>query len=194
LLRGFGRGMIFWKWCVKMFLKIKSLAILIVLSTNFSYAQEQLNVKKFNDRCVQEGAGNVINELTQDWDRPVWDMIIENISSGDEDWLNTLYCMKAPAYSSVTVSLELDIALATALPKNPQAVLGLGAAGISLTNACSLPFFERDRKYLEQSFKETLQALENVPDDATLGKASLAIERDVCILRLKDAYANEMKR
>jgi len=180
-----------------MVLNIKILAIMVsflaIFYANISLAQEQLDAKKFNDRCVKEGAGNLINELTRDWDRPVWDMIIENISSGDETWLSTLYCMKALAYSSVTVSLDLDIALATALPKNPQSVLALGASGISLTNTCSIPFFERDRAFIEQYVSRALEALENVPSDAHFGKASLHIEKQVCILRLKDAYDNEMK-
>jgi len=153
-----------------------------------SYAQDFFTAKEFEDRCYKEGAVNLVDELTREWESPVWDNIFENITSGDKDWIRTLNCLRStPAYSNVTVTVSLDIAMATALPKNPQAVLELGFSRVATARACSLPFIEPERAWAAQYVKDTLAALEAIPDDAKM----LAIERDVCILRLKDAYAKK---
>jgi len=179
-----------------MLIKIRNMAIILAFFIaswgGVSYAQENLEAKKFEDKCWREGAANVVDEITRDWDNPVWEKIIDNISSGDEAWIRTLYCIRGtPGYSNATVTLDIHIAMATALPKNPRAVLALGLSGVSTTRACSLPFVEPERAWAAQYVKDTLAALEAIPDDASFANILLDIERDVCILRLKDAYAKK---
>jgi len=167
--------------------KISTVAgIVAALLPQISYSQDFLTAKEFEDRCFEEGAVNLVNELAIGyWDNPVWVDILENIASGDEDWVRTIYCLKkSPAYSNVTVSTDLNIMLATALPKNPKAVLELGLSGIATARACSLPFIEPERAWAAQYVEDTLAALETIPDDTK----HLGIEKQVCILRLKDAY------
>jgi len=165
---------------------IVMLGVFAALSAQISYAQELFTAKEFEDRCFKEGAANLVDGLlVGNWDNPIWSNILENIASGDEDWVGTIYCLKkSPAYSNVTVSVELDIMLATALPKNPKAVLELGLSGIATARACSLPFIEPERAWTAQYVADTLAALETIDDDTK----HFGIEKQVCLLRLKDAY------
>jgi len=170
------------------------MGLFVLLWSSFAYAQEQITAKEFDARCVKEGAVNVVNELTRGWDNPVWEAILAGISSGDEDWINASACIgRSAEYSNVNVMIDLSIAWGEALPKNPQAVLALGARGISLGRICTTPLIETDKLFIERYVKQALEALESVPSDAHFGKASLNIEKQVCILRLKDAYENEMR-
>jgi len=171
---------------------IAIIAVIAALSLQASYSQDFFTAKEFEDKCFNEGAANLVDGLTREWENPVWDNILENIASGDEDWIRTLNCLKnTPAYSNAMVSIDIDIMLATALPKNPKAVLELGLSGVATARACSLPFIEPERAWAAQYVKDTLAALEAIPDDATMWNIPLAIERDVCIMRLKDAYAKK---
>jgi len=77
------------------------------------------------------------------------------------------------------------------LPEHPQVILGLSILGVPLNRICSFPIIEPERAWAAQYVKDTLAALEAIPDDATMWNIPLAIERDVCILRLKDAYAKK---
>jgi len=169
--------------------------LLVLFWSNFAYAQEQITAKELDAKCVKEGAVNVVNELTRGWNNPAWEAILAGISSGDEAWINASACIGRSAdYSNVNVMIDLSIAWGEALPKNPKAILALGARGISLGRICTTHLIETDRAFIEQYVNRALEALESVPADAKFGKASLDIEKQVCILRLKDAYENEMKR
>jgi len=179
-----------------MLTKMKNIVIvlgLIVFSwSKLAYAQEVPNAKEFGDKCQQEGAVNYIDGMTREWDNPVWEAILEKFSSGDEDWIRASACVgENSGYSNATVWVSLNIAWAQALPKNPQAVLALSAFDIPLHRFCSFPIIEPEREWAAQYVKDTLAALEAIPDDATMWNIPLAIERDVCILRLKDAYAKK---
>jgi len=180
-----------------MLVKFKKIILMIgfIAATlpQISYGQEELlDAKIFYQKCSAEGATKVVDGITHGFDHPIWDAIIDKISSGEDAWIKTLYCLKdSPGYSNVTVSVDLDIALAKALPKNPQAVLALSLSGIATARACSLPIIEPKRAWAAQYVKDTLAALEAIPDDASFANILLDIERDVCILRLKDAYAKK---
>jgi len=180
-----------------MFTKISKIitiaGFLVVSSLNSIHAQDFITAKEFDARCVKEGAVNVVDELSKgDWDNPVWVNILDNIASGDEEWIKASTCIgKNSGYSNVNVGIDINIVWAEALPKNPQAILALDISGVSTRRACSLPFIEPERAWAAQYVKDTLAALEAIPDDATMWNIPLAIERDVCILRLKDAYAKK---
>jgi len=180
-----------------MFTKISRIIIvasfLVISSLSFVHAQDFITVEEFDARCGREGAISVVDELSKgDWDNPVWVNILENISLGDEDWIKASACIgKNSGYSNVNVGIDINIAWAEALPKNSQAVLALSIMGVSLRRICSLPFNEPEREWAAQYVKDTLAALEAISDDATMWNIPIAIERDVCIMRLKDAYAKK---
>jgi len=173
-----------------MLAKFKKIIVMLgafaALSSQVSYAQEFFTAQEFDDRCSKEGAAHLVDELLiGNWDNPIWSNILENIASGDEDWIRASACMgKAFGYTDQTVIVSLNIAWAEALPKNPQAVLSLSGYGISLGRICSFPIIEPERAWAAQYVKDTLAALETIPDDTK----HLGIEKQVCILRLKDAY------
>jgi len=169
---------------------ISIISILIAIGTGSVNAQDFITAKEFENRCYNEGAVDVVNELSVgDVDNPVWVNILRKIASGDEEWLKASACIgKNYDYSNVNVGVDIGIAWAEALPKNPRAVLTLSLMGISLGRICSFPIIEPTREWAAQYVKDTLAALEAIPDDAQMWNSPLKIERDVCILRLKDAY------
>jgi len=183
-----------------MFVKISKIisiiSILIAIGTGSVNAQDSITAKEFENRCYNEGAVDVVNELSVGgWDNPVWVNILENIASGDKEWLRASACIgENSGYSNGNIGFDVSIAWAEALPKNPRAVLTLSLMGISLGRICSIPIIEPTREWAAQYVKDTLAALEaipddaQVPDDAQIWSLPLKIERDVCILRLKDAY------
>jgi len=179
-----------------MFTKISKIitivGFLVVSSLNSIYAQDFLTAKEFDDKCAKEGAVNVVDELACGWDHPVWSNILDNIASGDEEWIRASACIgQNSGYSNVTVGVDINIVWALALPKNPRAILALSGMDISLGRICSFRIIEPEREWAAQYVIDTLAALEAIPDDATMWNIPLAIERDVCILRLKDAYAKK---
>jgi len=158
-----------------------------------SSSQERLTAEEFDARCVSEGAINLVNELAIGyWENPVWVDILENIASGDENWIKASACMgRSFGYSNQTVIVDLNIVWAEALPKNPQAILALSGFGISLKRMCSFPIIEPERAWAAQYVKDTLAALEAIPDGAKMWNIPLDIEKRVCALRLEDAYAKK---
>jgi len=167
-------------------------ACLGILSSGFSQAQDLPDAKEFENQCWQDGAVDYINDITREWDNPTWEAILERISSGDEDWIRTSACIATNSgYSNQTIRVSIYIAWAEALPKNPQPVLALAAFGIPLRRMCSFPIIEPERAWAAQYVKDTLTALEKIPDEAQLWNIPLDVERQVCALRLKDAYAHK---
>jgi len=179
-----------------MFTKIsKFITIVSVLFISWSgviFAQTLPDAKEFEDRCWKDGAVDYVNEITHGVELPVWDALLDKISAGDEDWIRVSACIaKNSDYSSQSMKIDIYISWALALPKNPQVILGLSAFEIPLSQMCDFPIIEPEREWAAQYVKDTLAALEAIPDDATMWNIPLAIERDVCILRLKDAYAKK---
>jgi len=172
---------------------IVMLGVVAALLPQVSYAQDFFTAKEFDDRCGREGAINLVDELVVGHqENPIWENILDNIASGDEEWIRASSCIgRSFGYSNQTVVISLNIVWAEALPKNPQAVLALSGMDISLARICSFPIIEPERAWAAQYVKDTLAALEAIPDDAKMWNMPLAIERDVCILRLKDAYVKK---
>jgi len=181
-----------------MFAKIRTIMIIVFFFAtsclSFAYAQGLPDAKEFEDKCWHDGAGAVdyINGITREWDNPVWQGILDKIVSGDEAWIRASACIATNSgYSNQTIKVDIYISWAEALPKNPQAVLGLSAFGIPLGRFCSFPIIEPERAWAAQYVKDTLAALEAIPDGAKMWNIPLDIEKQVCALRLEDAYAKK---
>jgi len=180
-----------------MFTKINKIICIVGALTiawaGLVYAQELPDAKEFENQCWQDGAVNYINEITHGTDLPVWGELLDKIASGDEDWIRASACIAQNSdYSSQSMKIDIYISWALALPKNPQAVLGLAAFSIPLRQMCSFRIIEPEREWAAQYVKDTLAALETIPDDAQIWDIPLDIERQVCALRLKDAYEKNM--
>jgi len=177
-------------------IKFKKIIIMVAavaaLFPQISFAQDLPSAKEFDGKCSRDGGNEYLDEITREWDNPIWENLLEKVASGDEEWIRASSCMgRKFDYYNHTVIINLNSVWAEALPKNPQAVLGLAGYGISLKRICAFPIVEPERAWAAQYVKDTLAALEAIPDDAKMWNMPLAIERDVCILRLKDAYVKK---
>jgi len=176
-----------------MFAKIKNIVIiagLFVASwSSFSFAQDLPTAKEFADKCGRDGGVKYLDEITREWNNPIWVNLLEKVASGDEEWIRASSCMgRSFDYTNQTVIVSLNIVWAQALPKHPKAVLALSGMDISLGRICSFPIIEPERAWAAQYVKDTLAALEAIPDDAKMWNIPLNIEKQVCALYLKDAY------
>lgn len=107
------------------------------------------------------GPQNVVNQLNKGEGQD-WLEIEAYISSGDAQWV-ALASELYPGADAGT-SEGLIIALADALPKNPDAVLKLENTVISLKRICSLPFIEPEDAFIERYVVDTMTALDSVQD------------------------------
>lgn len=117
-----------------------------------------------------------------------WNMIMDRISNGDENWITYVNYI-APGTDAGTTT-DLIVSMAYGLSKNPSAVLAQGSHGFgfSLEQLCSLPFIEPTYDFVKNYGQETLEALQQVD------KPYLTDARDTCIRRLRDSlgYCDEI--
>lgn len=123
----------------------------------------------------------IVRALTENnWEG--YDYIFEKVASGDRDWINAFITYVAPGTDAASAE-GVTIALAYALPNNPNAVLYLDdyTTGPSLARICTLPFIEPEYEFIRDYGKRTLAALRRVDDP------DLLETRDICIRRLQES-------
>lgn len=117
-----------------------------------------------------------------------WNMIMDKVARGDKEWILYSAIYLSPGTDAGTTT-DYTVALAQALPNNPQAVLALeGGAGRSLLAVCSLPFIEPEYDFIMAYGKKTLDALSAVNEDYLLES------RNTCSRRLQESLKNAQKR
>ena len=106
-----------------------------------------------------------------------WDEVLAAIDAGRADWIDLAPSLEVGTDGAR--SEELTISLATALPKNPDAVLAVvnpdGGSVLGFSRVCGMPFIENTadtRSYRAHAL-------------AALARAADAPERDACIAALK---------
>jgi len=127
----------------------------------------------------KSGATNTVQSLDA---AGTWDQVVDGIASGDTGWIN-LVPLLAPGADAGTAE-DLTIALASALPKAPLAVLTVvgGHSGdpLDVAQVCSAPFIE-DTSAHQHSYKvQALRAVVGVRSPALLAAA------EACKRRLED--------
>ncbi len=160
----------------------KTLVMLFVLGGFFclqpAMAQAPYQPLKLEDirRDIQKhGPKKVVDQLAKG-DGKAWLEVEQHIANGDANWIELALELR-PGTDAGTGE-GLVIALATALPKNPEAVLDLEGGTMSLKNVCSLPFIEPEEAFVKSYSAAALQALDSVKTP------SLQVEAEVCRLRL----------
>ena len=153
--------------------------------------------EKMIEDCKSKGPFVVVNALAEG-DKKKWKELMAKVASGDDDWIDASACLSiGVAYNGFVSFQSLDIAWATALPKNPVGVLGLlGEVRVATVAACSMPFIsphpsEGKRpgsEFIETYMKNTLGALETITDDLMKPVA------EDCERYLKDAYERYKNR
>lgn len=128
----------------------------------------------------------IVKELWEN-DAANWNMIMDNVSAGDADWIASVVRYVFPG-TDAAATTEVIVSLAQGLSENPEAVL-LQEIGphISMLSICSLPFIEPEYDFITGYGEKTLAALRNV------NKPHLIDSRDTCIRRLSEGLAHARK-
>lgn len=137
------------------------------------------------ESCYNSGAVNTVRALSAEGSA-MWKELMELIASGDSTWI-----IHVPLFASGTDAgnaTQLTIALATALPKNPQAVLSLEYSFVSLRNVCSLPFINPDEAFIKQYSQDVLRAMREINDPY------MQMDKEICLIRLRHAVDMANKR
>lgn len=147
--------------------------------------EKALTPEFLRESCYNSGAVNTVRALTAEGST-MWAELMEHIASGDSNWI-----IHVPLFASGTdagSATQLTIALAKALPKNPQAVLSLEYSFVSLRNVCSLPFINPDEDFIRQYSQEVLRSMREVSDPY------MQMDKDICLIRLRHAVDVTTKR
>jgi hypothetical protein len=110
-----------------------------------------------------------------------YDALLANVASGDPLWVR-LAGRLAPG-TDASDSIGLTIALAKALPKNPDAVLRVLDSGpvVGTDAVCGVPFIEQAPDEMRAYLKQAIPAVARVADSVTLP------QRSACLSRLRKA-------
>lgn len=111
--------------------------------------------------------------------------VMNGISTGDSSWLEVA---RALTPASATSAASLSIALASALLKSPERVLGLIGSKYPVADVCSIPFLRPDSSIVISYYNEALAAL------ARVRSAPLSPVRDACRAVLDQARERRLER
>jgi hypothetical protein len=177
---------------------VKHLATAILIGMFVSaYAEEPFQVlpspAELHAAIDREGPRAVLwDRLFADARGPAFDPFLTRVESGDSDWLGLAARLKP--VSDAGVSLMLDQAVAAALPRAPDQVLGIAVAGdvagtFSLRVLCSGRVFlvDEPRRRVFAWFEKTERAL------LKLRATNLAAKRTECLSHLRDGREKYIK-
>jgi hypothetical protein len=124
-------------------------------------------------RIGNEGGQAVLSDL---WEHePDFERVLAGVESGDATWLRVASALRP--FSDAGGSLSLDYAVARALPRVPERVLGLVGRGFALQRICTSPFIEPAPGVAEAYEQKTLRALSKVKSPALASIAAQCAER-----------------
>ena len=113
-----------------------------------------------------------------------WDRVVENIASGQDEWL----VLVEPLFEGTDAgsTLDLRLGLASALARNPYPVLRIieHHRHLKVEGVCDLPFIEPTRTFARQYTREARRALEE------LHAPDVEATRLACLREIIDAQAN----
>ena len=136
--------------------------------------------RKLLDEVEQNGARNTVQRLYED--RPVWIKLIENIASGQREWIDLALSLKAG--SGGEASIDLRDAMFRALARNPSYVLrhaqpAYPLATLCLGRAAPLPTY----KQAIAELAAVKRALDKVEAD------ELRYKKELCLAELREGRA-----
>ena len=124
-------------------------------------------------RIGNEGGREVLRDL---WEHePDFERVLAGVESGDATWLSVASALRQ--FSDAGGSLSLDYAVARALPRAPERVLGLVGHGFAMQRICTSPFIEPAPGVAEAYEQKTLLALSKVKSPALAPIAAQCAER-----------------
>lgn len=129
------------------------------------------------------GGGTVVRRI--DSDPEFGRSVMDGIASGDSVWLEVARNLR-PA--SAAAEATLVIALASALPHNPAAVLSILPGRLRTEDVCGIPFLRADSLAVTTYYDRAVAGLGQVRD------SSLASGRDRCREVLDSSKAEKLTR
>ncbi len=111
--------------------------------------------------------------------------VMNGIATGDSLWLEVADKL-TPA--SAAAQATLSIALATALPRSPDRVLGLLGQKYPVEEVCGIPFLKADSALVTTYYDDAITALERV------NQASAISRRNACRTALDQARERRLER
>lgn len=119
------------------------------------------------------------------WATGAWDVMSDHIGDGEAEWI-ALAPKLAPGTDGAAAE-GLGIALATALPKNPIAVLSAtdpkDGFVFGISRVCSIPFLEPSKAFVKRYRAQTLASVSSVHSPR------LAKARHACLVVLRQPRA-----
>ena len=137
-----------------------------------------MTAAQFQAGIDKEGAQAFVARVTRDIDphsadEPNYDIILNHIASGQENWLR-IAAEIGPYITDPSFNKGLNVALAYALLENPTAVLRMRGADDHFTSACMYPFPQPSDTFLHKYQRRAMAALTRVHD------ASLQTKKENC--------------
>jgi hypothetical protein len=129
------------------------------------------------------GAEKVSKQI--DFDENFGRSVMNGVATGDSLWLQVAEKITP---TSAAAEATLAIALASALPRSPDQVLGLLGEKYPLDEVCGIPFPKADSALVITYHDEAVAALERVR------APSLSASRDACRLALDEAHERRLER
>jgi hypothetical protein len=168
-------------------MKTKYLTLLIatVCINSVASTPPALTPRAVKDDTKRIGAKAVVNKLYSS-DR--WQVVLKNIESGDATWLNVVGDLAEG--TDAGTSEDLQVSLATALPKNPRGVLKVTGAKdfLSVDDICGAPFIEPEHTFLLRYLADARRSLGRLKDPEVEGK------RVECLAQIDKVLAEEKAR
>lgn len=145
------------------------LCVMLVPVMAFAMGPIEPSAEALLGYIAREGGREVLRDL---WEHEQdFEHVLAGVESGDATWLKVASALRP--FSDAGGSLSLDYAVARALPRAPERVLGLVGHGFVLEHICTSPFIEPEPGVAEAYKKRTLAVLSEI-NSPTL--ASLARE------------------
>jgi hypothetical protein len=135
---------------------MKLLACAFIAIASAALAAAGITASDVSARIHRDGGKKVLADL---WDQQAeFEVVLSGIESADREWLDVARLLKP--FSDAGSAEEIDMAVARALPKDPERVLLLiGHDGFELDFVCTSPFDEPDAGVAEAYERRTLAAL-----------------------------------
>jgi len=137
-----------------------SMVLLVTLASGVAFAASPSGTaaEALLVRIGNEGGREVLRDL---WEHePDFERVLAGVESGDATWLSVASALRQ--FSDAGGSLSLDYAVARALPRAPERVLGLVGHGFALQRICTSPFIEPEAGVAEAYKKQVLVALSGI--------------------------------
>jgi len=152
-----------------------SMVLLVTLASGVAFAASPSGTaaETLLVRIGNEGGREVLRDL---WEHePDFERVLAGVESGDATWLSVASALRQ--FSDAGGSLSLDYAVARALPRAPERVLGLVGHGFAMQRICTSPFIEPAPGVAEAYEQKTLLALSKVKSPALAPIAAQCAER-----------------